>query len=177
MTAVAQEPRDAGTKPAHRPTLRVRAQGGALRLGSAMLSRLPEGPLVALAEASGELWYRVAPARAAQGRLNLQRVCSWLVEHDMATDRVRVAATDPEALERLLRLAFRHAARYYLEVARAPALNERVLTDRLVVETPDIVERALDGGAVIIVGLHFGAIELPAAYFALRTGLAVTIPM
>ena len=177
MTAVAQESRDAGRETSGRPALRTRARGAALRLGSAVLSRLPEAPLVALAESSGELWYRAAPGRAAQGRLNLGRVCAWLVENDMATERVRSAASDPAALERLLRKAFRHAARYYLEVARASTLNDRVLTERLVVETPEVVDRALAGGAAIIVGLHFGAIELPAAYFAWRTGVSVSIPM
>ena len=35
--------------------------------------RLPEAPLVRLAELVGELWYRLTPARAAQARRNLRR--------------------------------------------------------------------------------------------------------
>src|SRR5205814_6768621 len=125
--------------------------------------------LVAAAEAAGELWYRAAPARAAQGRLNLRRVCEWLVANDMATDRVRAAAADPAGLERLLRAAFRATARYYLEVARVRALSPRVLAERLTFENPELVDEAIgEGRAAIVVGLHFGAIELPALYFAGR---------
>jgi hypothetical protein len=84
-----------------------RVRGAALRAGSAVITRLPERPLVALAEAAGEVWYRAAPSRAAQGRMNLERVCRWLVANDMASDRVRQATGDPRSLERLLRAAFR----------------------------------------------------------------------
>jgi lauroyl/myristoyl acyltransferase len=159
------------------PRLRGRMRGGALRAGSAVVSRLPERPLMALADATGELWYRAAPARAAQGRMNLRRVCGWLVAHEMGSERIRAAEADPRALERLLRAAFRHTARYYLEVARAAGLTQRTVMERLIVETPEAVDEALDAGAAIIVGLHFGAIELPATYFAGRSGATVTIPM
>ncbi len=157
--------------------IRRRARSRALRVGSAAASRLPNAVAIALAQAVGEAWYRVAPARATQGRLNLQRVCTWLVDNDLATDRVRDAATDRRALERLLRSAFRHAARYYVEVARTSTLGERTLRDQLTIETPAALDAALDGGAAIFVGLHFGAMELPAAYVARRSGVAVTIPM
>jgi KDO2-lipid IV(A) lauroyltransferase len=93
-------------------------------------------------------------------------------------EAVRAAAADPRALERLVRAAFRHAARYYLEVARTPALTERTIRERLLVETPDVVEAAFaDDRPVIFVGLHFGAIELPALYLSLRTGRAAVTPM
>ncbi|HEX5149753.1 MAG TPA: hypothetical protein VFW02_11765, partial [Candidatus Limnocylindrales bacterium] len=84
------------------------------------------------------------------------------------------AAHDPRALERLVRAAFRHGARYYLEVARTPALVGSDLGERLVVETPEVVADAFGAGRpVIFVGLHFGAIELPALYLAARVGGAV----
>ena len=154
-----------------------RIRSVALRAGSAVVSRLPEVPLTAVADAIGEAWFRAAPTRAAPGRLNLARVCTWLVAHDMASERVRAAAADPRARERLLRAAFRHSARYYLEVARAPTMTPRSLAQRLIVETPDVVDLAIGGGPAILVGLHFGAVELPAMYFAHRSGIAVTIPM
>jgi len=136
--------------------------------------RLPEGPLVRLADLAGALWYRVAPRRAAQARRNLARVCMALDAAELGTPAARAAARDPRALERLVRAAFRHGARYYLEVARTPALTERDLADRLVVETPDVVDDAFGAGrAVIFVGLHFGAIELPALLLAARVGGAV----
>jgi lauroyl/myristoyl acyltransferase len=157
--------------------IRGRLKMAALRGASATVSRLPERPLNALADATGELWYRAAPARASQGRRNLARVCAWLAANDLATDRVRAAAEDPRALERLVRSAFRHAARYYLEVARVSTVTSELLTERLMFETPEVVDEALDGRASIIVGLHFGAIEMPAVFIARRTGVAVTIPM
>jgi KDO2-lipid IV(A) lauroyltransferase len=70
--------------------------------------------------------------------------------------------------------AFRHNARYYLEVARIPSFRPRDLDERLLVETPELVDEAFSGGgAVIFVGLHFGAIELPAVFLASRAGSAV----
>jgi phosphatidylinositol dimannoside acyltransferase len=154
------------------PVQRVRAW--LLALLSAIVSRLPEGPLVRLAEFAGELWYRAAPDRAAQARRNLRRVAESLAAGERGTARIRAAATDDRALERLVRAAFRHSARYYLEVARAPALRRRDVEDRMLIETPDVVNEAFSGGRpVIFVGLHFGAIELPARYLAARVGQAV----
>ena len=91
--------------------------------------------------------------------------------------RVQAAASDPHALEQLLRSAFRHAARYYLEVARTPGLALTRLQDRVVIETPDTVAEAIATGRVIFVGLHFGAIELPAMYIAQQSSFTVTVPM
>jgi KDO2-lipid IV(A) lauroyltransferase len=136
--------------------------------------RLPEGPLTRLADASGEAWYRLTPRRAAQARRNLARVCQALDAASQGTTAARAAAHDPHALERLVRAAFRHQARYYLEVARTPALQAAELERRLVIETPGTVAEAFRSGQpVIFVGLHFGAIELPALFLAARVGGAV----
>ena len=54
-----------------RPSLR----GRLLITAAGLLAVLPERPLVAAADSVGELWYRLAPARAAQARANLRRVC------------------------------------------------------------------------------------------------------
>ncbi|MEA2607849.1 MAG: phosphatidylinositol dimannoside acyltransferase [Chloroflexota bacterium] len=151
-------------------TLRARV----LIAGSWLACHLPEGPLVRLADLTGEAWYRVAPQRAAQARRNLQRVCRALAGDGRGSTAARAAANDPRALERLVRAAFRHSARYYLEVARTPALTRDELDRRLVVETPDVVAEAFGSGhPVIFVGLHFGAIELPALFLAARVGSAV----
>jgi lauroyl/myristoyl acyltransferase len=135
---------------------------------------LPEGPLVRLAELAGDAWYRLAPGRAAQARRNLRRVCSALAADGRGTPAARAAADDPRALERLVRSAFRHHARYYLEVARTPGLTAPEIDRRLTVETPEVVAEAFGSGRpVIFVGLHFGAIELPALFLASRVGGAV----
>ena len=135
---------------------------------------LPEGPLVRLAELGGDVWYRLAPERAAQARRNLRRVCVALAADGRGTPAARAAADDPRALEALVRAAFRHSARYYLEVARTPGLTAAEIERRLVVETPEVVAEAFGSGRpVIFVGLHFGAIELPALFLASRVGGAV----
>jgi KDO2-lipid IV(A) lauroyltransferase len=135
---------------------------------------LPERPLVGAAELAGDLWYRATPRRAARARRNLRRVATWLADHDRGTPLARAAARDSRALERLVRHAYRHAARYYLEVARTPALTPTDLEELIHVETPEGVADAFTPGRPsIFVGLHFGAIELPALFLAVRVGGAV----
>ena len=151
-------------------TIRTRT----LIAASWLACHLPEGPLVGLADLAGAAWYRLAPARASQARRNLARVCRALDAAGQGSPAVRAAAGDPRALERLVRAAFRHNARYYLEVARTPAIAASNIDNRLVIETQAVVAEAFTSGrAVIFVGLHFGALELPALYLAARVGGAV----
>ncbi|HET7828945.1 MAG TPA: hypothetical protein VFL03_05265 [Candidatus Limnocylindrales bacterium] len=159
---------------ATRPGLR----GRLIIAAAGVASHLPERPLVAGADSVGELWYRAAPAKRDQARLNLRRVAEHLEATGGGTPRARRAATDPDALERLVRAAFRHAARYYLEVLRAGAYDIETALERVRIETPDEVEAALRSGRpVIIVGLHFGAIELPVTILSGFVGHSVTAPM
>ncbi len=163
----------AGSTPRHR-TLR----GTAILVVANALGALPERPLVAAAESLGELWYRSAPGRAAQARANLQRVCEGLAAQGRGTSLARRAATDPGALELLVRRCFRHAVRYYLEVARTGSVDPAKALARIDVETPDAVRDALlSGNPVIIVGMHYGAIEAPAAVIHDLVGHVVTAPM
>ena len=135
---------------------------------------LPEGPLIRLAELAGSAWYRVAPERAAQARRNLRRVATALDERGLGSPEVRAGAHDAQALERLVKAAFRHNARYYLEVARAPSLRKGDVVRRMFVETPETVDDAFrSGDPVIFVGLHFGDLELPSRFLAVRVGQAV----
>jgi phosphatidylinositol dimannoside acyltransferase len=151
-----------------------RLRGRAIRGASWLACHLPESPLVALAELAGDLWYRMTPERAAQARRNLSRVVTWLDANDRGTPLARKAAHDPRAVERLVRLAYRHAARYYVEVARTPAIAGAELPRRMAVETPETVDDAFTPGRpAIFVGLHFGALELPALFLASRVGEAV----
>src|SRR4051794_41917477 len=88
-----------------RPILAViasRARGRALIAASWLLCRLPERPQTRVADLAGEAWYRFAPDRADQARRNLARVCRALAADGRASPRVRAAANDPRALERLL---------------------------------------------------------------------------
>lgn len=153
-------------------------RGRAIELGALLLGRLPEGLAVRLADVAGFFAYRTAGGRREQARRNLARVCRWLDRHNAGSPLARRAASDDQALERLVRAAFRHHARYYLEVARTPRLDARYLRDRLLVETPDAVEEAFAASPpAIFVGLHFGAIELPALLFAQRVGRDAVAPM
>ena len=145
-----------------------------LMAASWLACRLPAGPLVRLAELGGELWYRLTPERAAQARRNLRRVAEAMAARDRGSALVRAAATDPRALERLVRRAYRHAARYYLEVARAPSVRPDDIDEQVEIETPAAADAAFGSGrASIYVGLHFGAIELPGMLLAARSGAAV----
>jgi KDO2-lipid IV(A) lauroyltransferase len=137
--------------------------------------RLPERPLYALAELLGELWYRLTPGRAAQARRNLRRVVGALAETGRGSPAVRAAATDPRALERLVRSAYRHAARYYVEVARNPSVTPAFVDERLGLDTPELIaEAVVPGKAVLFVGLHFGSVELAVIFLAFRVGETVT---
>ena len=169
-----ERPGPATSGPARRASLGARV----LLLGASVLGRLPEAPLVAAAESIGELWYRLAPARAAQARANLGRVCGGLAATGRGTPLARRAATDPEALERIVRASFRHAVRYYLEVARTGAYDVETALARLDLEAPDAVRETLGSGRpVMIVGMHFGAIELPVVVVSHLVGHRVTAPM
>jgi KDO2-lipid IV(A) lauroyltransferase len=169
------EPPVAGAAPPHP---RASARTRLLLLGANVLTRLPEAPLVAAAEAIGELWYRLAPPRAAQARANLRRVCEGLVASGRGSGLARRAATDPAALERMVRSAFRHAARYYLEVARTAGYDVETALARIDIDTPVEVRDALQSGRpVMIVGMHFGAIELPTVVVSHLVGHRVTAPM
>ena len=169
-TAGGSEPRAAAPRVGPLATL--------LLLAARVLARLPEAPLVAAADAAGELWYRLAPGRAAQARANLGRVCEGLAATGRGTPLARRAASDPDALERLVRASFRHAARYYLEVARTGGFDLDVALTRIAVETPDEVRDALESGRpIVLVGMHFGAIELPVVLVSHLLGRRVTAPM
>ena len=148
---------------------RLRARGIAAL--SWLACRLPEAPLVAIAEQVGALDYRWAPERAARARRNLRRVVRYLVDNDMADARTRAAAADPRALEAMVRSAFRHHARYYLEILRAPGLDFAKLEERVVVENPEGVDAAFGRDVpIVFISGHLGPIELPGLYLAARSG-------
>lgn len=149
------------------PAQRLRARSVAAAAWIAC--HLPEGPLLAAADAAGSLAFRLAPARRRRASANLHRVAAWLDREGLGDPAARAAANDPRALDRLVRDAFRHHARYWVELVRAPVMNERYIRERVMVETPEALEAALAARPVVFVGLHFGAIELP-GYYAWNIG-------
>jgi KDO2-lipid IV(A) lauroyltransferase len=161
-----------------RATLGQRARARLIGLLAWLVGILPERLALTLADVGGRLWYRATPERAALARRQLRRIFEYHTERGDASTRVRAAATSERSLDALVRSAYVHAARYYLEVMRTPRIDARFLRERLLVETPDVVEEAFaHDGPVIFVAMHFGAIELPALYLAQRTGRRVVGPM
>ncbi len=161
-----------------RATLRQRALARAIAVASGILSRLPPGPMQRLAHLAGVGWYLAAPAQRDLARANLRRVCTWLDEQGTASPRVRRAAHDPAALERLLRDAFGHRARYYLEVAMNARFDPPYLAAHMALADPELAERVLgQPGPMIVIGLHMGALELPAQYITVTRGRHAVAPM
>jgi KDO2-lipid IV(A) lauroyltransferase len=155
----------------------VSFRGRILLAASWLACHLPERQLFRLAGLAGDWWYRLAPGRAAQARRNLRRVVLALAASDRGSPAVRAAATDPQALERLVRSAFRHSARYYLEVARNPAVTREWLDAHLTLDDPSVLaEAVIPGNASVFVGLHFGSVELASLFMAFRVGETV-VPM
>jgi lauroyl/myristoyl acyltransferase len=168
----------------NRRTLRGRATALALRALSAVLKPLPDGPLHRVAHVLGGILYRVQPARRRLVRANLERVVTWLAAQGLGGERTRAAADDPRQLDRLVRQAFGHYVRAYLEGSILPAYAAPQRLDRVQPEDPAAVVRAFaattaDGQPrpLIIVGLHFGAIEIPALWATKKLGRRITAPM
>ena len=151
-----------------------------LRVTAAVLRRLPDRPLHRVAHAAGGVLYRLQPARRRLVRDNLQRVCRYLAEHDMGGPTVAAAARDGQALDRLVRSAFGHYVRGYLEGAILPAYGDESRADRVRPDDPELAAEAFPAGGpgpMIIVGLHFGAIEIPGLWATKWLHARVTAPM
>jgi KDO2-lipid IV(A) lauroyltransferase len=115
--------------------------------------------------------------RRDHARKNLRRIVEWMAANGAGDDYHRAAATDPRRLETLLRSAFQHHARYYVELARAPRFTPEYVTSRLFLDTPEEVEEWLGKRrAMILIGMHFGAIEFPGMYAVSRMG-EIVAPM
>ncbi|MES1239583.1 MAG: hypothetical protein ABUL57_01840, partial [Chloroflexota bacterium] len=153
--------------------LRVRL----IRAASWLACRLPEAPLLALADLAGRVTYRLATERRRRARRNLTRVVRWLADHEMGSPEVRAAAVDGRALTRLVREAFKFSARYYVQLARAPIVDHAYLQRWLVIETPEVLDATLDRpGPQLFVGTHMGWFELPALMAADRRGARTIVP-
>jgi KDO2-lipid IV(A) lauroyltransferase len=153
-----------------RGTRAQRLRARVIASASAAVSLVPESSAIAAADSLGEIWYRATPARAAVARANLRRVCLWLAAEGRGPARARRAATDPAALESLVRSAYRQAARYYLELLRASRLDDAYVAERLEALTPDVLaDASAEARGIILLSGHLGPIELP-AYVAARMG-------
>src|SRR5918992_735778 len=116
-----------------------------LEVADRIIAALPSRVAYALADFAGDVWHRVAPARRRLVAANLARVCE-------ATGR---PAAGP-SFDALVRRAFRHHARYYVELLRVPHLRPEALDRVLGFEPWTEHEEALRAGATILVSSHVG---------------------
>ncbi len=137
----------------------------ALEAGDRLANLLPARVAYAAADLAGDAWRRLAPQRRALVAANLARVCA-------ATGR---PASGP-ALRRLVRDAFRHHARYYLEILRTPHIGVARIDE--VVDVPQWPEfqRAIEGRPSIMVSWHLGNPE-PFATFLAARGIRALVPI
>lgn len=163
------------------PSLRDRVAAAVLIGGAGILRRLPEGLVFRAAHAAGAGASLLMPGRRALVRSNLGRVCRWLDKNDLASPRVRAAARDDHALDRLVRDAFGNWFRTYAEAAVAPRYDREALSARIRLDTVETAQAALGPGVPgrgrIYIGFHFGSTELAALYAARESGVAISGPM
>jgi KDO2-lipid IV(A) lauroyltransferase len=161
-----------------RGSLLQRLRARLVAAASRLLTILPEGPVDAAGNLVGDAWYRAGGDRVELGRKNLQRVVRYLADKDLGGPRVKAAATDGAALERLLRATFRQTVRYYLDMARLPGRSAADLDRRLTIETTESVDRAFGPDAPsVLVAMHYGAVEFPALFAVARSGKSIRAPM
>jgi KDO2-lipid IV(A) lauroyltransferase len=182
MTDAESAARPAAATPLATPAAPARSVGRRLRAralvaASWLACRLPEPPLLALADLAGRVWYRLAPERRRQARRNLTRVTRWLADHDMGSPAARAAAHDGRALNRLVRDAFRNSARYYVQLARAANVDRKYLDRWLEFDAGTDLDALLGTpGGALFVGLHMSWYELPAVVVASKSGRPALVP-
>ena len=142
--------------------------------GMKLMLHAPERPLWTLAGIAGRISYHASGGRRERARHNLRRVVRWMAANGTGDERYRRAAADPAALEKLVKDAFHHHAYYNVELARSARYDAAWIADRLLVETPENVDRLMTRHAMILVGMHFGAIEMPGILAVQRCGALVT---
>jgi KDO2-lipid IV(A) lauroyltransferase len=151
-----------------------RAVLAALRAATWIACRLPDRPLHRLFQVVGAASYLAQPTRRDLARRNLSRVCAWLVAEGRATPRVARAARDPRALDRLVRDAFGHHARYYLEVLRRQTMTLAYFEARVDVADwgPYVAafEKLAAGQGLMYLGLHYASMETAGRYAVIKTG-------
>ncbi|HUR15839.1 MAG TPA: lysophospholipid acyltransferase family protein [Candidatus Limnocylindrales bacterium] len=169
-----------------RPTKRPQSRLGSVRsllaaraliVLAEVAQRLPPALLQRLGHLVGGVMYRVRPARRRLVRANLERIVGFLAAREMGGERVAAAARDGRALDRLVRDAFGHYIRGYLELAALPAYARSDRLARVKPDDPQLLDRAFAPGSTVICGLHFGALEIPGLWATHFLGRRITAPM
>lgn len=169
-----------------RQRVKAAALGGRLRVAllgalAGVAGLIPDRVLHPLAQRAGVVLYLAQPRRRQLVRDNLQRVCAYLAAQDLANPATVAAAHDRRALERLVRAAFGHYLRGYLEGATLARHASPAALSGIAPDDEAIARAAFGpaeaGHALILIGMHFGAIEIPALWSTHRLSLNVTAPM
>ena len=182
MTVLTDERFVRRTRPRKRPLTAVGAvrswlAARALIVLAQIAQRLPPGLLQRLGHAVGGVMYRARPARRRLVRANLQRIVEYLAARDLGGERVVAAARDRKALDGLVRSAFGHYIRGYLELAALPAYADPKRLAKVKPDDPLLLEQAFAPGKTVICGLHFGALEIPGLWATKFLGRRITAPM
>lgn len=137
----------------------------ALEIADRLVNLMPGRLAWSLADFGGDAWHRFSPSRRRLVAANLARVCE-------ATGQ---PTSGPE-FGTLVRNAFRHHARYYVELLRTPRFDPEGI-DRIV-EVPDwpAFEPALRHRPSILVSWHLGNFE-PFGLFLAGHGLRPLAPV
>ena len=157
------------------PSLR----GSLIMAGAWLASHLPERPLVAGAESVGELWYRLAPARRDQARANLAARLRG-PRRERPRDPPRRDGRPPTPTPWSGWSAPRSGtppATTSRSPGPAPTTWTRPSRGSTSTRPTASARRCRSGDPAIIVGMHFGAIELPTVLMSTYVGHGVTAPM
>ncbi|MEP7083071.1 MAG: hypothetical protein ABI841_08895 [Chloroflexota bacterium] len=128
-----------------------------LEIADRVVAALPSGVAYRLADLAGDAWYRLAPARRRLVAANLGRVCA-------ATGR----PTRGRTFMALVRAAFRHHARYYVELLRVPHYGLGDVDRMIDVPQWPTFEQAVRGRPSILVSAHVGNFEPFGTFLASR---------
>jgi phosphatidylinositol dimannoside acyltransferase len=150
--------------------------------GTRLLQLLPDGLVYRSAAGLGVVLWLLMPKRRRLVRRNLQHVCGALAAEGHPARTVGAAAGGGRALDALVRAAFGHWVRTYAESAVAPRYDRGALTERVLLETPDAVSAAMaplvqGGTGRVLVGFHFGSVELAALFASRMSSIPVVGPM
>lgn len=182
MTALAEERFVRRTRQKKRPpsvlgSVRSWLAVRGLIIASAVLQRLPQGVLQRLGHVLGGVLHRARPQRRRLVRANLMRIVGYLAERGLGGEQVATAARDGKALDRLVRDAFGHYVRGYLELAALPAYARKDRLARIRPDDPSLLEEAFAPGPLVICGMHFGALEIPGLWATHALDRKITAPM
>ena len=119
-----------------------------LEIADRIVAALPSWAAYALADLGGDTWRRTAPRRRRLVAANLARVCA-------ATGR----PTSGRAFDELVARAFRHHARYYMELLRVPRYDPKRIDEIVAIPEWPSFERHIRGRGSVLVTSHIGNFE------------------